>query len=67
MSEEPALSLWNVTFAGDHFWIGTTVPGYTEQMAENVARDQIHLEGDIPWDVISRLREVEVEYLGLAD
>lgn len=66
MSEGPALSLWNVTFAGDHFWVGATVPGYTEQMAENVARDQIHLEAGIPWEIISTLPHVEVEYLGLA-
>ena len=63
MSETPDLRMWNVTFAGDHFWVGATVPGYTEQMAENVARDQIHLEADIPWQIISTLPYVEVEQL----
>ena len=63
MSETPDLRMWNVTFAGDHFWVGATVPAYTEQMAENVARDQIHLEADIPWQIISTLPHVEVEQL----
>ena len=66
MSEIPDLYLWNVTFAGDHFWVGATVPGTTELMAENVARDQIHLEGGIPWEIISTLPHIEVEYLGEA-
>lgn len=61
MNEE--VKMWNVTFAGDHFWIGATVPGYTEQMAENIARDQIHLEGGVPWDVISTIPQVQVEEL----
>jgi hypothetical protein len=63
MTDVPNLSMWNVTFVGDHFWVGATVPGTSELMAENVARDQIHLESGIPWEIISTLPHVEVEQL----
>ncbi len=63
MSMDSEVKMWNVTFAGDHFWVGATVPGTSETMAENIARDQIHLEGGIPWEIISSLPLTDVEEL----
>lgn len=67
MSDNPDIYLWNVTFASDHFWIGATVPGMSHQMAENVARDQIHQESGMQWKIVKSLRLEDIEYLGIAE
>jgi len=67
MSNTTEIYLWNVTFASDHFWIGATVPGTSHQMAENVARDQIHQESGMQWETVKSLRLEDIEYLGISE
>lgn len=58
--------LYNVEFAGDHFWIGTTVTAEDERTAIDVARDHIHQESGMQWHVLSTLPHVEADYQGEA-
>ena len=58
--------LYNVEFAGDHFWVGTTVEAETEDNAIEIARDQIHQESQIQWHILSTMPHVEADYQGLS-
>ena len=60
------MAIYNVTFAGDWGWIGTTVDlCQDEDEAEDKAREWLILEAEIPSQVICIMPHVEVEYLGL--
>ena len=58
------MNTYNVTFAGDHFWIGTTVEADDEDTAIDFARDQIHQESGIQWHTICTMPHVEADYIG---
>lgn len=60
------MNTYNVEFAGDHFWIGTTVAADDDETAIDAARDQIHLEANVPWEILSTLPHVDAEYTGEA-
>lgn len=48
-------SLYNIEFVGDHFWVGTSVMADDVDTAIMYARDQIHQEAGIQWDVLNGL------------
>lgn len=58
------LNTYNVTFVADWGWIGTTMTAPTEDEAIESARDYLHAEAGIPWDVICTMPHVEGEYVG---
>ena len=58
------MALYNVTFAGDWGWIGTTVGFCQDEVeAEDKARERLILEAEIPSQVICIMPHVEVEYV----
>ena len=57
---------YNVTFAGDWGWIGATVAAPDEDTAIDNARDHIHYESGIAWEVICTMPHAEAEYVGEA-
>ena len=57
---------YNVTFAADWGWIGTTISGPDEETAIDNARDYLHAEAGIPWEVICMMPHTEAEYAGEA-
>jgi hypothetical protein len=59
------MAFYNVTFASDWGWIGTTV-GFCQngEEAEEKAREWLIFEAEIPSQVICIMPHVEVEYLG---
>ena len=59
-----ARDLYNVEFAGDHFWIGTTIIATDKDSAIDTARDHIAHTSQIPFEVISQMPHVEAEYVG---
>lgn len=59
------MNTYNVTFAADWGWIGTTMTAPTEDEAIESARDYLHAEAGIPWDVICTMPHVEGEYVGV--
>ena len=60
------MNIYNVEFAGDHFWIGTTVNANDEDSAIDAARDHIVYESAIPVEIISLMPHVEADYQGVA-
>ena len=62
----PTPNLYNVEFAGDDFWIGTTVTAHDEDEAIDNARDHIVYTSQVPIEVISQMPHVEAEYQGEA-
>lgn len=66
-SERTTMNTYNVEFAGDHFWIGTTVTATDEDTAIDYARDQIHQESGIQWDTLRTLPHAEADYIGVAE
>lgn len=63
MSTEPTMDTYNVTFAADWWWIGTTVAAPSEDEAIDIARDHLHAEAGIPWEVICTMPHVDAEYI----
>ena len=57
---------YNVTFADDWGWIGTTITAPDDDTAIENARDHLHAEAGIPWEVIYTMPHVETEYIGEA-
>lgn len=55
------MSMYNVEFVGDHFWIGTTVQADDEDTAIDFARDQIHQESGMQWHTLCTVPHVTVE------
>lgn len=61
------MSYWyNVEFAGDHFWIGTTITAEDEDSAIDAARDHIVYTSAIPIEVLHAMPHVEADYQGEA-
>lgn len=59
--------IYNVEFAGDHFWIGTTVIATDEDSAIDAARDHIFHETEMSWNVLCTIPHVEADYQGEAE
>ena len=58
------MDIYNVTFAGDWGWIGTTILARDEDDAIEHAKNRLYMESMIPWEVISTMPHVEAEYIG---
>lgn len=65
MSNTVVLNTYNVTFAADWGWIGTTMNAPDEDEAVESARDYLHAEAGIPWDVMCTMPHIEAEYVGI--
>ena len=59
------MDTYNVTFAADWGWIGATVVAEGTDEAIDRAREHLHAEAGIPWDVICTMPHVEAEYVGV--
>lgn len=58
------MNSYNVTFAGDWGWIGTTVVANDDEDAIDAARYYLNDQSGIPWEVICMMPHVEAEYVG---
>ena len=52
---------YNVTFVADWGWVGTTISAPDEDTAIDNARDYLHSEAGIPWEVICTMPHIETE------
>ena len=58
---------FEVTFVADWGLVGTDVNATDDDHAVEVAREYLHREGGIPWDVLCLMPHVEVEHLGTVE
>ena len=58
------LSIYNVTFSTQHFWVGTTCTGKDRDDAIEVGRDVITWSSRIPKELLKNA-QVEADYQGV--